>query len=103
MKACIDSDEKGYCYRCGRACRTEKHHIFGGPNRKLSEKYGLVVHLCHACHNEPPEGAHFSKDTADWLHRIGQQAFEVSRNKEGMEWDEARAEFIKTFGKNYLN
>ena len=100
---CIDSDEKGWCYRCGRAAKTERHHIFGGPNRKLSEKYGLVVHLCHSCHNEPPDGAHFSKDTADWLHRIGQQACEGSRNKEGMEWDEARAEFIKTFGKNYLN
>lgn len=102
MKACINSDEKGYCYRCGMACKTERHHIFGGPNRKLSEKYGLTVHLCHKCHNEPPDGAHFSKDTADWLHRIGQRAFEVNRNKEGMTWEEAREEFVKIFGRNYL-
>ena len=102
MKGCINSDEKGYCYRCGKACRTERHHIFGGANRKLSEKYGLVVHLCHECHNEPPAGAHHSKDTADWLHRIGQQAYEVKRYKEGLSWEEARAEFMKIFGKNYL-
>lgn len=102
MKAHIDSDEKGFCYRCGRAGKTEKHHIFGGANRKLSEKYGLTVHLCHECHNEPPNGAHFSKETADWLHRIGQQAFEVNRFKEGATWEEARAEFLQIFGKNYL-
>ena len=102
MKGCINSDEKGCCYRCGKACRTERHHIFGGANRKLSEKYGLVVHLCHECHNEPPAGAHHTKDTADWLHRIGQQAYEVKRYKEGLTWEEARAEFMKIFGKNYL-
>ena len=81
---------------------TEKHNIFGGANRKLSEKYGLTVHLCHACHNEPPDGAHFSKDTKEWLHRIGQQAFEVNAYKKGADWDEARAEFVRIFGKNYL-
>lgn len=102
MKAHIDSDEKEFCYRCGRAGKTEKHHIFGGANRKLSEKYGLTVHLCHECHNEPPNGAHFSKETADWLHRIGQQAFEVNQFKDGKTWEEARDEFMKLFGKNYL-
>lgn len=102
MKAHIDSDEKGFCYRCGRAGKTEKHHIFGGANRKLSEKYGLTVYLCHECHNEPPNGAHFSKETADWLHRIGQQAFEVNQFKDGKTWEEARDEFMKLFGKNYL-
>lgn len=102
MKGCIDSDTKGICYRCGRQGQTEKHHIFGGANRKLSEKYGLTVHLCHHCHNEPPDGAHFSKETADWLHRIGQQAFEVNRYKDGSTWEEAREEFMDIFGKNYL-
>lgn len=102
MKGCIDSDEKGRCYRCGKVCRTEKHHIFAGPNRKLSDKYGMTVHLCHECHNEPPHGAHYSKETADWLHRIGQKAFEVRMWKDGATWEEARAEFIRIFGKNYL-
>lgn len=98
----LDSDIKGRCYRCGYYGPTEKHHIFGGANRKLSEKYGLFVHLCHACHNEPPYGAHFSKETADWLHRIGQQAFEVQEWKDGATWEEARTKFVKIFGKNYL-
>ena len=98
----ISSDRKGTCYRCGKTCKTERHHIFGGPNRKLSEKYGLTVYLCHACHNEPPHGAHYSKETAAWLHGIGQTAFEVNMWKDGSTWEEARAEFIRIFGKNYL-
>ena len=100
MKACINT--KGECYRCGRIGQTERHHIFGGPNRKNSEKHGLMVYLCHDCHNEPPNGAHFSKETADWLHRTGQTAFEVERWKAGATWEEARAEFMEIFGKNYL-
>ena len=49
----------------------EKHHIFGAANRKKSEKYGLTVDLCHWCHNEPPDGAHFSAATAQALHEYG--------------------------------
>ena len=100
MKACINS--KGECYRCGKVGQTERHHIFGGPNRKKSEEHGLMVYLCHACHNEPPDGAHFSKETADWLHRTGQAMFEAERWKTGATWEEARAEFMEIFGKNYL-
>ena len=38
------------CWLCGRNGSVDpldKHHIFGGPYRKKSEKYGLVVYLCH--------------------------------------------------------
>ena len=38
------------CYLCGKTCRTERHHVFGGPYRKLSEEYGAVVDLCPECH-----------------------------------------------------
>ena len=110
MKSVIQRKEDRQCYICknflgdfSEKSDLEEHHIFEGvANRKLSEKYGLTVHLCHECHNEPPNGAHFSKETADWLHRIGQQAFEVNRHKEGATWEEAREEFRKIFGKNYL-
>lgn len=55
----------------------EMHHIFGGTaNRKLSEKYGLKVWLCHNHHNEPPCGVHFCKEAAEKLHEEGQTAFE---------------------------
>ena len=85
--------QKYICYRCGRYGPTEKHHIFGGANRKHSEADGLFVFLCRACHNLPPEGAHFNKDTAEWLHRAGQTAYEQTHT---------RTEFMKRYGRNYL-
>lgn len=72
----------------------EMHHIFGGAaNRKLSEKYGLKVWLCHRHHNEPPEGVHFNRELMQQLHEEGQRAFEKA-------YPELR--FISFFGKNYL-
>ena len=73
----------------------EEHHVFGGARRKKSEKYGLVVDLCHACHNEPPRGAHHNKDTALYLHQWGQR-------KAMMEQGWSTNDFIREFGKNYL-
>lgn len=62
MSKSIMITRKGQCFLCGRFCQTEKHHIFeGSGRRKLSEKYGLWVYLCHECHNEPPDGVHFNK------------------------------------------
>lgn len=45
----------GYCALCGEPGTSldplDKHHIFGGSNRRNSEKYGLVVPLHHKeCH-----------------------------------------------------
>ena len=40
MKSIIHTT-KGWCYLCGRYGQTEEHHIFGGANRKVSEKYGV--------------------------------------------------------------
>lgn len=69
--------------------------VFGGANRSLSEKYGLVVNLCHECHNEPPDGVHFNAENMLALRKWAQ--------KQAMEhygWDEA--EFIRIFGRSYL-
>ena len=46
------------CYLCGRnriadPCGLEEHHVFGGANRKFSEKYGLKIHICgERCHRK---------------------------------------------------
>lgn len=85
------TDEMDRCFRCGSYRNIEIHHIFGASERKLSEKYGLIVPLCHNCHNELPDGAHFNKDTARWLHEVGQRAFEM----EGHTRDEFRQIFMR--------
>lgn len=91
----IPGNQKGYCYICGRYCQTEDHHIFFGTgNRRNSEEYGLKADLCPECHRYGPNAAHESAETADYLHRIGQQAFEDQIG--------SREQFIEIFGRNYL-
>ena len=83
------------CFLCGSAQWIERHHVFGGANRKLSEKYGLVVDLCHYCHNEPPNGVHFNREIRERLQARFQQA---AMDRYGWSTDD----FIKIFGRNYL-
>ena len=83
------------CFLCGSQNNIERHHVFGGANRGKSERYGLVVDLCHAHHNEPPLGAHHNRETDLYLKRLFQQK---AMNEQG--WTEA--DFIRAFGRNYL-
>lgn len=85
----------GKCFVCGKWGNTERHHIFGGSRRKKSEKYGLVVDLCHSCHNEPPCGAHFNKELMQALHEHGQR-----KAMKDLNW--TIGDFIREFGKNYI-
>lgn len=86
-------EHKDVCFMCG-ARATEMHHVFHGyGNRKLSDRYGLVVPLCHSCHNEPPNGAHFNSAVDDYLKREAQWAFEK---------EYGHAKFMRVFGRNYL-
>lgn len=93
MKNSIMQLDSTHCYLCGRNNCLETHHVFGGYNRKKSEFYGLKVRLCHWCHNEPPNGAHFNKEAMEYLHKKGQEAFELYYPEE---------DFTEIFGKNYL-
>ena len=90
MESIILNDRK--CLYCRTTENIESHHIFGGPNRKNSEKYGLKVWLCHE-HHTGPQGVHFNKELMDQIHNIGQLMFEAKYSHE---------EFIRIFGKNYL-
>ncbi|MDD2429686.1 MAG: hypothetical protein PHQ85_08900 [Eubacteriales bacterium] len=81
------------CRLCHRTDTLERHHIFGGPCRKASEKYGMVVDLCHWCHNEPPNGAHHNRETDLMLKRDAQNEFEKTHT---------RNEFRAIFRKSYL-
>lgn len=88
-----------HCFLCGKngsADRLERHHIFGGPNRKLSERYGLVVYLCgESCHRNGIKSAHRNKDTMRMLHKYGQLKA-MRENNMTVE------QFKDIFGKNFL-
>lgn len=88
------------CFLCGcngsvYGHRLHRHHIFGAANRPLSEKYGLVVDLCQACHTDGEHAAHRCAETMDYLHRYGQRK---AMTEQG--W--SKADFMAVFGKNYL-
>ena len=91
--------DKKECYLCRKFYNLEmqvgleEHHIFGGyANRKLSDKYGLVVWLCQKHHNTPPSGVHFNQANMEILRKDGQRKFEETHS---------RQDFCKIFGRNY--
>lgn len=104
MKSILQ-EQNGECYICAMQGKhrkheyLEEHHVFGGPNRKWSEKFGLKVYLCRHHHTGDMFGskdAVHSKGMNDWdlkLKQIAQVAFEV---------DHSHEEFMRVFGKNYL-
>lgn len=81
------------CYICGSTQWIERHHIFPGANRKASDRFGMVVDLCHYCHNEPPNGIHHNRENELRLKREFQALFEAEHGHEA---------FMQVFGRNYL-
>lgn len=92
-RSSIIQEDMTCCYECGRY-GTEIHHvIYGTANRKLSDRYGLVVGLCYN-HHRGMQGVHNGNKELDMkLKRIGQKAF--------MEHC-PEADFLAVFGRNYL-
>lgn len=90
MKECF------LCCRNGRGDMLELHHIFGGANRQLSDKYGLTVYLCgERCHRNGEYSAHKNPQIAEYLHKYGQK-------KAMLENGWTVKQFTEIFGKNYL-
>lgn len=85
---------KKECYITKATVGLHKHHIFGGPNRKLSELYGLYVYLIPQLHNMSDEGVHFNREFDLQLKQEGQRKFE--------QYHGSREDFTRIFGKNYL-
>ena len=86
----------GKCFLSGTYGIVERHHIFGGARRDLSERYGLVVYLSPEKHQIDRDSAHRCGATADKLHRYGQR-------KAMLENDWTVEQFRLVFGKNYLD
>lgn len=87
------------CFLCGKngwSDKLDRHHIFNKHNRNKSEKYGLVVYLCHnECHIFGKNAVHNNRDVDLKLKQYGQQ-----KAMEEQGW--TKEDFIKVFGKNYL-
>ena len=74
-KSILQSEKE--CWFCGAQSGLEEHHIFAGvANRKISEKYGLKVWLCHR-HHTGDGGAQYNSELGDQLKRVAQEKFEA--------------------------
>ena len=77
------------CYLCGR------NHVFGGANRKFSEKYGLKIHICgERCHRNGKDAVHKNKTVDMAIKAAGQKIFESECG--------SHDDFMRIFGKNYI-
>ncbi|MBP3703704.1 MAG: hypothetical protein J6I65_07955 [Lachnospiraceae bacterium] len=98
MAKSIMQEDDNYCYLCGANGTCDLlhwHHVFGGPNRKHSEKYGLKVRLCgQKCHENGSNAVHRNRKVDLELKAAGQRAFEEVHG--------SREDFMRIFGKNYL-
>jgi len=81
------------CAICGSENMVETHHVFFGPNRKLSEKYNMKIDLCHYHHQDHSQGIHHNKDFDICIKQIYQRKF-IEHYPD--------LDFLKIFGKNYL-
>ena len=89
----IDNMEECVLPYCKRR-DVEWHHVFfGRANKKLSDKYGMIVPLC-AEHHRGMTGVHRNRMVDLKVKEMGQRAFE---EKIG-----SREDFMKIFGRNYL-
>lgn len=88
MKSILQTEKE--CFICRDTRMLECHHIFGGANRKISEKYGLKVYLCKAHH----KAVHRNRALGDELRRIGQRAYEKRYGDKNA--------FMADFGQDWL-
>lgn len=70
----------------------ECHHIFAGGLRKVSERHGLKVWLCHECHTGK-NGAQYDPIKNRTLKADAQREYERTHSRE---------DWMRIIGKNYL-
>ena len=93
MKKSIIVEDMTKCVLCGNPNVEIHHAIHGTGNRKIADKYGLTIPLCHE-HHLGVLGPHLNR-TVDLAYiKAAQQAFESQVG--------TREEFRKLFGKSWL-
>jgi len=81
------------CYITGSRVNLHRHHVFGGPLRQKSERWGCWVWLRADYHNMSEHGVHADRQLDLRIKRECQEAFEARFGHEL---------FMEVFGKSYL-
>lgn len=95
MNSIIQNNKE--CFVCKTTKSLQLHHIFYGMKcRNLSEENGLKVWLCPFHHVGTKQGVHFNKQFDLYLKRVAEEIW-IGKNHK------TKDDFIKIFGKNYLD
>jgi hypothetical protein len=70
----IQMQDRKECYVCHCVTDLEDHHVFGGANRPLSERYGLKVWLCYKDH-QGDQGIHYNRPLRKQIQETAKQKF----------------------------
>ncbi len=89
----VFTDDLDHCMFTG-CSPVERHHIFGGANRKRSEFYGFIAPLRPDLH---PNGVFAGKEAKSVDIKLKTMAQEYYETHCG-----TRADFIREFGKSWL-
>ena len=92
-KQSILTGDMEHCMVCGSPHPEVHHVIFGTSNHKWSEKYKLLVPLCHVHHRGSDLSPHHNRDFDLQLKQYAQERFQE-------EYPDLN--FREIFGKNYL-
>lgn len=87
------TDDMDHCMFTGTA-PVERHHVFGGPNKWRSEKYGFIAPLRPDLHPNGVFAGKQAKDVDMRLKKMCQTYYEANYG--------TREQFIKEFGKSHL-
>ncbi len=87
------TDDMEHCMFTG-AAPVERHHVYGGSNRKNSEKYGFIAPLRPDLHPNGVFAGQGAKVVDMELKQRCQRYFEEHHG--------TRKDFISIFGKSYL-
>jgi hypothetical protein len=86
--------EERECWICHTPLCVEKHHIYQGSRRSISEREGCTVYLCHTHHQDQRFGVHYDADLMRFFKRDCQRRWE---EREGKGHDEFRAVFYESY------
>lgn len=94
MKSIIQKEKE--CFLTGSKNNLHKHHVYEGyGKRNLSEKYGLWIWLREDWHDMSDYSIHFDERLN---RRIKGQVQEIAMKH----YNWTKEEFIKIFGRNYI-
>lgn len=92
MKSILQDEKE--CFISKSTTGLHLHHIYGGPNRRISDQNGFTVWLRADWHNMSDYGVHFNPKLDLYLKKLCQKKYESMGH--------SREEFMSLIGRNYL-